>query len=115
MASAIVATVERSKRLRSGKSTPNTSRTRDTTLIASNECPPISKKSSFTPTLGTLSKLGPKRRERALGIGTRRDGPARGTRLVSGHERQCLAVDLAVGIQRQRLQQDERGGNHVMR
>src|SRR5262249_44639094 len=55
IASAIVATVGRSNRLRSGRSTPNTSRTRDTTLIASRECPPSSKKSSVVPTAGTFS------------------------------------------------------------
>ncbi len=48
--SASRATVCASKTARSGISTPSASRTRDTTLVASRECPPSSKKSSSTPT-----------------------------------------------------------------
>ena len=46
------ATVGASKSARSGSSTPNASRTRDTTCVASSEWPPRSKKSSLAPDRG---------------------------------------------------------------
>ncbi len=49
------ATVGASNRLRSGTSTSIASRTRDMTCVASNECPPSSKKSSCTPTRSSPS------------------------------------------------------------
>src|SRR2546426_1470279 len=55
MTSAKPATVGRSKRLRSGRSTPKTSRTRDTALIATNDCPPRTKQSSLMPMFSTTS------------------------------------------------------------
>ncbi len=53
--SASAATVGASKSARSGSSTPNASRTRETTRVARRECPPRVKKSSSTPTLSTPS------------------------------------------------------------
>src|SRR5262245_43917768 len=44
--------VDASNTRRTGTSTPNTERTRDTRRVANNECPPNTKKSSSTPTRG---------------------------------------------------------------
>ena len=49
------ATVGPSNSARSGTSTPNTCRTRETTRVASSECPPSSKKLSVTPTRSSRS------------------------------------------------------------
>src|SRR5439155_23873360 len=54
--SASPATVGRSKRLRSDRSTSNSSRIRDTALMAINDWPAKSKKSSLMPTFCTLSR-----------------------------------------------------------
>src|SRR5436190_347969 len=55
MTSARPATVGRSKRLRRETSTPNASRIFDTARMARSDCAPSSKKSSWIPTLFTLS------------------------------------------------------------
>src|SRR4029077_3693578 len=65
MTPASPARVGRSKRSRSGTSTPKTSRIRDTALIATSDCPPRSKKSSSTPTCSTLSSSVQMRASRA--------------------------------------------------
>ncbi len=48
-------TVDASNSARSGSSTAKASRTRATTCVASNECPPSAKNSSFTPTSSSSS------------------------------------------------------------
>ena len=110
---AISATVGPSKSARSGSSTPNTSRTRDTTRVASSECPPSSKNSSSTPTPLDAQHLRPDPRQHLLHGGARRH-----VRLVLRREvrrRQRLAVQLAVGVHRERVHVDERGRDHVLR
>ena len=58
--SARPATVGCSNKLRNGNSTPNASRTRDMTCVASSECPPNSKKLSCTPTRARAPALPPR-------------------------------------------------------
>src|ERR1044072_7197862 len=55
MTTASACTVGCSNRIRTGASTPNASRTRDITCVASSECPPSAKKLSYTPTCSTRS------------------------------------------------------------
>ena len=66
------ATVGPSNSARSGSSTPNTSRMRETTRVASSECPPSSKKLSSTPTRSSAQHLRPDPRQHLLRRGARR-------------------------------------------
>ena len=108
------ATVGASNRARSGISTPNASRSRETTWVASSEWPPRSKKLSWTPTRSSPSTSPQIAATTLLGRGPRarsRRAVAAATGLGRG---QGAAVDLAVGRQRQRLEHDERRRDHVL-
>ena len=107
------ATVGPSNSARSGSSTPNTARMRETTRVASSECPPSSKKLSSTPTRSSRSTSA------QIPASTSSTGVRGATYRVRRRRvlrrRQRLAVQLPVRRQRQRLQHHERRRHHVLR
>ncbi len=101
------ATVGPSNSARSGSSTPNSCRTRETTRVASSECPPSSKKSSVDAHPLQAQHLRPDPRHHLLRRRARRHVALRRS-AAQLRRRQRPAVQLAVARQRQPVQRHER-------
>ena len=86
---------------------------RATTWVATSELPPRSKKLSSTPTRSMPEHIGEDRPRRSPRPGC----AARRNRLGDREDRlrQRLAVELAAGVERERVEHDDRRGNHVRR
>ena len=97
-----------------GTSTSSARRTRDTTRVASSECPPSRKKSSATPTRSTPSTSAQiAASARSVGVRGAAKPPSSAPRPGRG---EGPAVHLAVGGEGERVHGDhEGGGDHVLR
>ena len=106
------ATVGASKSARSGSSTPNACRTRETTRVASSECPPSPKKSSSTPTRSSPSTSPQIPASISSGGGAWRHVHLDRSSLRCGER---TSVQLPVGRQREGVEHHQRGRHHVLR
>ena len=115
-ASARPATVGPSNRARSGSSTPNASRSRETSWVASSEWPPSSKKLSCDADPLHAQHLRPQIPASSSSVAAcaaPRSAVASAPRRLG--RRQRPAVDLAVGRQRQRVEQLTKADGHHVR
>ena len=102
-----------SNRSRMASSAPSSVRARLISRVASSECPPRSKKLSSAPTSGRPSTSANRRHSTSsCGVRGPRPPPSCDSRLRVG---QGAHVELAVGVQRQSVDRDQRGGHHVLR
>ena len=107
------ATVGEANRARNGGSRSKSRLIRAITWIASSEWPPRLEEIVLDPGALDPENLGPDPAQRLLGGSARRDILGRHLR-ADVRRRQGLAIDLAVGGQRQRIQDHERRRNHVV-
>ena len=114
MYSASSATVLHSNIARSGTSRCSAFCTRDAICVASNECPPSSKKLSRTPNLLDFQHLSPDVRQRLLQFIARRQ-IVLALQLADLQRRQSLAIKFAVGVERQAIQPQPVQRHHVFR
>ena len=110
----ISAIVGDSNTLRSATSIPKAPRIRLTNLVASNECPPMAKKSSCTLTLIPIQYFR-KQATQYFFLAIARACIAFSFTPFSLRSRQCFAIDFAVWRQRQLVHLHKSRWNHVFR